>query len=63
MHFVGLAFEPAEESAHAVPAIVFVIVIDTIRAFLAIDHEVLVGFREFFERNANVDLLARAGPQ
>src|ERR1700676_2124619 len=55
VHFISFAFEPAEESAHAVPAVVFIIVINAIRSFLAVDHEVLVGFRKFFERNANVD--------
>ena len=64
VHFVGLALEPAEKSAHAVPAIVLVIfVVDAIAAFLAVDDEILIGFRQFLEWNANVDLFPGAGAQ
>src|SRR6267378_3944879 len=38
MHLISLALEPAEKAAHAVPAIVVVIiVIDTVAALLAVD--------------------------
>ena len=64
VHFVGLALEPVEKSAHAVPAIVLVIVLVVLAVFLfAVDDEVLVGFRQFLERRVHIDLLARAGPQ
>ena len=63
MHFVGIALEPPEESAHAVPAIVVIIVVTLVAAFLAINHEVLIGLRQFLERNVDVYLFPRARPQ
>ena len=64
MHFVGFALEPFEKSAHAVPAIVFVIVVGVFAAaLLAVDDEILIGFRQFFEWKVNVDLLSSAGAQ
>ena len=61
MHFVCLALEPSEKSADAVPPIVLVIFIVVITAFLSVDHEVLIRFRQFLEWNVDVDLFARAG--
>ena len=64
MHFVGFALEPFEKPAHAVPAIVLVIVVRVFAAaFLAVDDEILIGFRQFFERKIDVDLFASAGAQ
>src|SRR5206468_8025170 len=63
MHFVSLALEPSEKSAHAVPAIVLVIFFGVIAAFLSVNYEILVGFRQFLERNIDLDLLACAGSE
>ena len=64
MHFVGLALEPFEKTAHAVPAIVLVIVLRVFAAaFLAVDDEILVGLRQFLERQMHIDLLAGTGAQ
>src|SRR5882724_11299669 len=52
MHLVSLALEPAEESTHAVPAIVVVLIVfDGVAALLPVDDKLLVGFREFVEWN------------
>src|ERR1043166_9138925 len=47
MHFVGVALEPAEKSANAVPAavIVIIIVVGSIPAPFSFDDEVLVRLR------------------
>src|SRR5581483_1621057 len=64
MHLVGLAFQPPEKAAHAVPAIVCVIFVGIIRPrFLAFDDEVLVGLWQLVEWDVDVDLFARACPQ
>src|SRR5437764_14944948 len=64
VHFVNLRFKPAEKSANAVPAIVFVIVIGIFAtAFLAVDDEVLISLGQFLERNIDVDVFAGAGPE
>ena len=64
MHLVSLALEPAEKTANAVPAIVFVILVGVIaRAFLAFDDEILIGLRQFLERNVDIDLFAGTGPE
>ena len=64
MHLVSLAFEPTEEAAHAVPAIVFVIFFGVFaRAFFAFDNEILVGLGQFFEGNVDVDFFAGARPE
>src|SRR5206468_373439 len=55
--------EPSEKSAHAVPAIVLVIFFGVIAAFLSVNYEILVGFRQFLERNIDLDLLACAGSE
>src|ERR1700730_19207263 len=61
VHFVSFALEPSEETADAVPAIVLVILVGVIATFFTIDHEMLIGFRQFLEWNMNVDLLAGTG--
>src|SRR5437773_2494458 len=64
VHFVGLALEPFEKSADAVPAIVLRQLFH-VRVFIArfaVDHEALVSLRQILERNADIDLLPRAGP-
>src|SRR6266446_922285 len=61
VHFVSFALEPSKKTADAVPAIVLVILVGVIAAFFAIDHEILIGFRQFLEWNINVDLLAGTG--
>ena len=64
MHFVGLALEPLEKSAHAVPAIALVILLAVFaRAFLAIDDEVLVVLRQFLEWEMDIDLFPGAGTE
>ena len=63
VHFVSFALEPSEKTADAVPAIVLVILVGVIAAFFTIDHEMLVGFRQFLEWNMNVDLLAGTGAE
>src|SRR5438552_15609923 len=63
VHFVSFALEPSEKTADAVPAIVLVILVGVIAAFFTIDHDMLVGFRQFLERNMNVDLLAGTGAE
>ncbi len=46
MHFVSLALKPAKKSTHAVPAIVFVIIVAVIaRSLLTFDYEILIGLR------------------
>src|SRR5438067_5106795 len=64
MHFVGLALEPFEKSADAVPAIVLrqLLHVGVLVARLAVDDEILVGLRQILERNAGIDLLPHAGP-
>ena len=65
MHFVGLALEPFEKPAHAIPAIVLREFLDigVAVARFAVDDEILIGFRQILEGNAHVDLFAGAGPQ
>ncbi len=64
MHFVGLAFQPLEESADAIPTVALVVVVGVFAAsFLAVDHEILIRFRQLLERHPHVDLLARARPE
>ena len=61
MHLVSLALKPAKEAADAVPSIVFVIFICVIAGTsLAVDDEVLIGLRQFFEWNIDIDLFACA---
>ena len=64
MHFVGLALKPLEKAADAVPAIVLGEFFDVgvFIARFAGDHEILVGFRQIFEWDADIYLFARAGP-
>src|SRR5438270_10381965 len=62
VHFVNLRFEPAKESADAVPTIILVIILGVFTtALLAVDDEVLIRLRQFVERNIDVDLFAGAG--
>ena len=62
MHFVNLRFEPAKESADAVPTIILVIILGVFTtALLAVDDKVLIRLRQFVERNIDVDLFAGAG--
>ena len=63
MHFVGLAFEPFEKSAHAVPAIVLgqFLHVGVFVARFAVDYEILVGLWQIFEGRADIDLFPRAG--
>ena len=64
MHFVGLALEPFEKSAHAVPAIVLRQLFD-VGVFvtrLAVDDEILIGLRQVLEGSMDVDLFPGAGP-
>ena len=64
MHLVGFALEPFEKTADAVPAIVFVIVVRVFAApFLAVDDEVLIRLRQFFEWKMDIDLFASACAQ
>src|ERR1700730_9390755 len=63
VHFVSFAFEPSEKTADAVPAILLVIFVGVIAALLPVDHEILIGFRQFLEWNMNVDLLAGTGAE
>src|ERR1039457_7546681 len=64
VHLVSLALGPAKESADAVPAIVLIVfVLDPIGAFLAVNDEILIGLRQFFERKIDIDLFARAGAE
>ena len=62
MHFVGVALEPPEKTAHPVPALVVLVLLLAL-ALLALDHEILVGLRQFLERKMDVDFFARAGSQ
>src|SRR5260370_41273068 len=62
VHFVNLRLEPAKESANAVPTIILVIILGVFTtALLAIDDELLIGLRQFVERNIDIDLVAGAG--
>src|SRR5437870_10117254 len=62
VHFVNLRFEPAKESADAVPTIILVIILGVFTtALLAVDDKVLIRLRQFVERNIHVDLFAGAG--
>src|SRR5437588_6027276 len=62
VHFVGLALKPAKESTNSIPPIIFVIFICIIdRSFLAFDDEVLVGLRQFFEGDIDIDLFSFTG--
>src|SRR5438128_4240975 len=64
VHLVSLALKPAEKTANAVPAIVFVILVGVItRALLALNDEILIGLRQFLERCIDIDLFAGAGPE
>ncbi len=64
MHFVGLALEPFEEPADAVPTIGLVIFLRVFAgAFLAVDDEILVVLWQFLERQMHIDLLPGAGPE
>ncbi len=64
MHFVGLALEPFEKSADAIPAIVLVIFLAVFaRALLAVDDEILVALGQFLERQMHVDFLPGAGTE
>ena len=64
MHFIGLALEPAKKASHAIPAIVFVIVVGVVSpSFFTFDHEILVCRGQFLERHVDVDLFASAGAQ
>src|SRR5262249_4991879 len=59
-----LALEPFEETADAVPAIVFVIVVGVFAASLfAVDDELLVVLRQFFEGQIDVDFGAGTGAE
>src|SRR2546423_5578269 len=63
MHFVGLALEPFEKSADAVPTIVLRQFLDVgvFVARFAVDHKILVRFRQVLEWNPDVDLVPCAG--
>ena len=64
MHFVGLALEPFEKSAHAIPAIILVIFVGVFACPpLAVDDEILIGFGQFLERQMNVDFFACTGAE
>ena len=71
VHFVNLRFEPAEKPAHAIPTVVLVIFVTvTLPAFarggdrlFPVNDELLVCFRQFLERQVDIDLLASAGAQ
>jgi hypothetical protein len=64
VHLISFALEPPEKAAYAVPAIVVVIIVsNAVAALLAVDDKLLVGFREFLEWNANVDLFPGTGAQ
>ena len=64
VHLVSLALGPAEKSADAVPAIVLIVlVLDPIGTFLAVDDEILIGLRQFFERKIDIDFFARTGAE
>ena len=64
MHLVGLALEPAEKTANAIPAIVFVVIVGVIvRALFTFYDEILVGLRQFLEWHIDIDLFAGAGPE
>src|SRR5207253_11128054 len=63
VHFIGLALEPAEKTAHPVPAIILVFVLAIIASLLALDDKLLIGLGQFVERNVDIDLFSRAGPQ
>src|SRR5205814_6472847 len=64
MHFVGLALEPFEKSADTVPAIVLRQFLDVsvFIARFAVNHKILIGLRQVFERNPDIDLVPPAGP-
>src|SRR6267143_5375323 len=57
VHFIRFALKPSEKTADAVPPILLVIFVGVIAALLPVDHEILIGFRQFLEWNTNVDLL------
>src|SRR5207244_4569853 len=62
VHFVNLRFEPAKESADAVPTIILVIILGVFTtALLAVDDKVLIRLRQFVERNIDVDIFAGSG--
>ena len=64
MHFVGLALEPFEKSAHAIPAIGLVIFLAVFaHALLAVDDEILVALRQFLERQVHVDFFPGTGAE
>ena len=64
MHFVGLALEPFEKSADAVPAIALVIFLaEFAGALLAVDDEILVALRQFLEGQMDIDLLPGTGAE
>src|SRR5436853_4715322 len=62
MHFVGLALQPAEESPDAVPTVVVVFIVGVTGVLLAVNHKILIGLRQFLERQLDIDLLPGAGP-
>src|SRR4051812_17059760 len=55
MHLISIALEPAEESAHPVPTIIVIFFIPTVRPSFTIDDEILIGLRQFFERNVDIN--------
>ena len=64
MHFVGLALEPFEKSAHTVPAIVLRQLFDigVFIARFAVDDKILIGLRQVLEGGVHIDFFPRAGP-
>src|SRR4051812_12043844 len=63
MHFVGLALEPFEKTANAVPAIVLRQFLD-VGVFVArftVDDKLLVGLGQILERNSDIDFVPRTG--
>ena len=61
MHLVRLALEPAKKAAHAVPTIVFVIVVGVFAgALFSVNDKILIDFRQLLERNIDIDVPARA---
>jgi len=61
MHLVRFALEPAKKAAHAVPTIVFVIVVGVFAgALFSANDKILIDFRSFLERNIDIDVPARA---
>ena len=63
MHLVGLALKPPKKSADPVPTVIVVIIVRFAGPFLALDDKLLIGLGQFVERNVDIDLFSRAGPQ